>query len=358
MSEHINVFDFETLARTRIEPHAWDYISGGAEDEITLRENRAAFERVLLRPRYLVDISTRDLSTTVLGTKIPFPLLLAPTGYQTLSHPEGECETARGAGAAGIPMLLSTVSTRSLEDVARAATGPLWYQLYMMNDASINEWLVRRAERNNYRAIVLTVDVIVAGNRERDRRNELSFAQVHVDNLLARTDDAPAAIINATHYNDLPWKENLSWRDVEWLRQQTALPILVKGILTREDAEIALEHGCAGIVVSNHGGRQLDGAPASLDALPEIVDAVGSQIEIYLDSGVRRGTDILKAVALGARAVCIGRPYIWGLAVDGARGVQRVIEILKSEFDTAMALTGKRSVRELDRSVIWKPSQR
>mgnify|MGYP000020479551 CR=1 FL=1 len=353
----VNIFEFEPLARVNVEATAWDYISGGAEDEITLRENRAAFERTFLRPRYLVDISERDLSTTVLGTKIPFPLMLCPAGYQKLAHPEGECETARGASAVGIPMHLSTVATRTLEDVARVATCPLWYQLYMMNDKGINEWLVRRAERSGYRAIVFTVDAMVTGNRERDKRNELSFAALHVENLITRTDDAPDKIISATHYHELPWQENLSWRDVEWLRQRTSLPVVVKGLLTAEDALLAAEHGAAGIVVSNHGGRQLDGAPATLDVLPEIADAVGSKMEIYLDGGVRRGADILKAVALGARAVCIGRPYLWGLAADGARGVQRVIEILRAEFDMAMALTGRRNVAELDRSVIWKPGK-
>ncbi len=354
MNEPVNVFEFEAIARAHVELSAWDYIIGGAEDEITLRENRAAFERTFLRPRYLVDVSQRDLSTTILGTKIPLPLMLAPTGYQTLSHPEGECETARGAGAMGVPMLLSTVSTRAMEDVARAATGPLWFQLYMMQDEGVNEWLVRRAERNGFRAIVFTVDAMVTGNRERDRRNRLSFANVHVENLLARNEDAPATIINATHYNDLPWKENLTWRDVEWLRAKTKLPIVIKGLLTREDAHIALEHECAGIVVSNHGGRQLDGALATLDALPDIADWCGDEIEIYLDGGVRRGADILKAVALGARAVCIGRPYVWGLAADGARGVARVIELLRDELDLAMALMGIKNVAELDARVIWR----
>jgi 4-hydroxymandelate oxidase len=354
MSEPVNIFEFEALARARVEASAWDYIIGGAEDEITLRENRAAIERTFLRPRHLVDVSQRDLSTTVLGTKIPFPLLLAPTGYHTLSHPEGEVETARGAGAMGIPLMLSTVSTRTMEDVAQAATGPLWYQLYMMKDEGVNEWLVRRAERSGYRAIVLTVDLVVTGNRERDRRNALSFSHIDVQNLVARTDDAPATVVGARHYNDIPWKEDLSWRDVEWLRNKTSLPVLVKGILTGEDAQIAVEHGAAGIVVSNHGGRQLDGAPATLDVLPEVAEAVGNRVELYLDGGVRRGADIIKAVALGARAVCIGRPYIWGLAADGARGVQRVIEMFRYEFDMAMALTGKRSVADLDASVIWR----
>lgn len=354
MNEPVNVLEFEALARARMPHDTWEYICGGADDEITLRENRAAFERTFLYPRYLTDTLPRDLSTIVLGTKIPFPLLLAPTGYQMLSHPEGECETARGASKLGIPMLLSTVSTRTLEDVARAATCPLWYQLYMMEDMEVNEWLVRRAERSGYRAIVFTVDAMVTGNRERDRRNQLSFAQVHVGNLLAHTADAPASVLRATHYGDLAWKENLTWRDVEWLRAKTQLPILIKGILAYEDAQRALEYGCAGVIVSNHGGRQLDGAIASLDALPRIADTVGAAMEIYLDGGVRRGVDILKAVALGARAVCIGRPYLWGLIADGARGVTRVIEMLRDELEIAMALTGKRSVSELEARIIWR----
>src|SRR5262245_35474373 len=191
MTEPVNVFEFEALARTSVQADAREYITGGAEDAVTLRENRAAFERTFLRPRYLVDISQRDLSTTVLGIKVPFPLLLSPTGYQKLSHPEGECETARGAGAAGIPMLVSTVATCTLEDVAESATGPLFYQLYMMKDEAVNEWFVRRAERNGYRAIVLTVDVVVNGNRERDRRTRFDFANLDVRNLVAQTEDMP-----------------------------------------------------------------------------------------------------------------------------------------------------------------------
>lgn len=355
MDEPINVFDFEKRARERMNARdAWEYISGGAEDEITLRENRAAFERVLLRPRYLVDITTRDLSTTVLGTKIPFPLLLAPTAYHSLSHPEGEVETARGANPTGVPMIVSTLGTRTMEEIARAATVPLWFQLYMMADPGVNEWFVRRAERSGFRAIVLTVDVVVNANRERDRRSGFESARIDIRNVTARTDDTPGIVKNARHHQEIPWKTDLSWRDVAWLCEKTKLPVLVKGILTREDALIALEYGCAGVVVSNHGGRQLDGAIASLDALPEIADAVGDKMEIYLDSGVRRGADILKAIALGARAVCIGRPYLWGLIADGSRGVQRVIDILRAEFDTAMALTGKRAVSELDAGVIWR----
>src|SRR5581483_956937 len=355
MSEPVNVFEFEGLAEARVELAAWEYIRGGAEDEVTLRENRAAFERILLRPRVLVDVSKRDLTTTVLGTRIPLPLMLAPTAYQRLSHPEGEVETARGAGALGVPMILSTLATRTMEDVAAAATGPLWFQLYMMDDMRVNEWLVRRAEENGYRAIVFTVDLGVTGNRERERRARFELPpDMPLQSLMARMASTPDSILEAEKFGQIPWKQDLTWRDVEWLKRTTELPIVIKGVLTAEDARLAVEAGAAGIMVSNHGGRQLDTSPATIEVLPEIVEAMGNRVEIYLDGGVRRGTDIVKAVALGARAVCIGRPYLWGLAANGAAGVQRVIEILRNEFDMALILLGRRSVAELDGSVIWR----
>jgi 4-hydroxymandelate oxidase len=346
--------EFEPLARERVPVVEWVFISGGAEDEVTMGENRAAFERVFLRPRYLVDVSKRDLSTTVLGTKIPMPLILAPTAYQCMSHPDGEVATAQGAGATGTLMILSTLATKTMEEVTAAASGPMWYQIYMMQDMEFNEWAVRRAEKCGFQALVLTVDVVVAANRERDRKNGLTYAGVDVRNMLVQSEDAPECVRKVKHFMELPWKADLSWKDVEWLRSKSTLPIVVKGLLSVEDAQMAVDHGAAGIVVSNHGGRQLDGAPATLDVLPEMADAVGDKVELYLDSGVRRGADILKAVALGARAACIGRPYVWGLGADGARGVQRVIEVLRYELDTAMALTGKRTMAEVDRSLVWR----
>ena len=332
----VNVHEYETLAQSRLDANAWGFYYGGSDDEVTLHANRAAFERIRLRPRVLVDVSTCDLHTTVLGTAVPMPILVAPTGFQGLAHPEGECETARGAGLANTLMVVSTSATRTLEDVAKAATGPLWYQLYWYNYANA-ETLIRRAVAVGYRAIVLTVDSPRWGNRERARNFSL-----------------PAHLREANFEDEEVSEEqaSLTWNIVAWLRSVTSLPIVLKGILTEEDALLAVEHGVDGIVVSNHGGRQLDSVPASIEVLPEIVDAVAGHCEVYLDGGIRRGTDILKALSLGARAVLIGRPILYGLAVNGAAGVAHVLEILRSEIELAMVLTGCPSVNSVSRSLV------
>lgn len=356
MTTPVSVFDFEALARAAMEPGAWDYMDGGAADEITLRANRAAFDKLFLRPRYLVDVSQRDLSTTVLGEHIPFPLLIAPTAYQRLAHPEGEVATARGAGVLGVPMVVSTVATSTLEEVATAASAPLWYQLYCDEDPAVNEWLIRRAERSGCRALVVTIDLPVLGKRERDHRNAFDLPEGMIIRNLFASDlaDQPEDFSGAT-YSDLRFDASLTWDDIDGMRKLTSLPIVIKGILTAEDAELAVRHGAQAVIVSNHGGRQLDGAVPSLDALPEVVAAAGDRIEVYLDSGIRRGTDIVKAIALGARAVFLGRPVWWGLAAQGDVGVTRVLEILRDEFDTAMALLGKTAVSQIDASVIFHP---
>ncbi len=354
--EPVNVFEFESLARAKMEPSAFEYFAGGAEDEVTLRANRAAFEKIFLRPRYLVDVSHRDLTTNVLGQPISFPVLLAPTGYQCLAHPDGELATARAAGASGTIMVVSTVATYSLEEIAAAAR-PLWFQLYSYKDKRINERLIRRAEKAGYRALCLTIDVPVLARRERDLRNCFALPQGMQASILADMElgAAPQSAEGSSRvsYSGLVFDAALTWNDVDWMRTVTAMPLVIKGVLTPEDARLAVEHGAAGIVVSNHGGRQLDGVPAAIDALPEIVAEVGGEIEIYLDSGVRRGTDVLKALALGAKAVLIGRPFLWGLAVDGEAGVQRVLEMLRHELDTALGLVGKRSVAEIDASILF-----
>jgi 4-hydroxymandelate oxidase len=343
--EPINLNDYEALAQTRVEPIAWDFIQGGSDDEVTLRANCSAFERIWLRPRMLVNGTTCDLSTTVLGTPVSMPILVAPTAYQCLAHPEGECATAHGTGMANSLMIASTFSTRTLEDIAASASGPLWFQLYLYNNQEISAAVVRRAEAAGYRAIVLTADLPRLGNREKDTRNNFSLPS-HMNLANFPGEEAEAEEFKIA----LPFTP--TWETLDWLKTVTSLPILVKGILTAEDAHLALERGVAGIIVSNHGGRQLDSAIASIEALPEITEAVAGRCEIYLDGGIRRGTDVLKALALGARAVLVGRPAFWGLAVNGAQGVQHVLEILRTELELAMVLSGHYSLKTIDRSLV------
>jgi isopentenyl diphosphate isomerase/L-lactate dehydrogenase-like FMN-dependent dehydrogenase len=333
--EPINVFDYEALAQTRIEPMVWDYYQGGSDDEVTLRANRSAFERIRLRPRMLVDVSTIDMRTTVLGAPVSMPILIAPTAFHGLAHADGECATAQAAGQAGTLMIASTSATRSLEEVAAHASGPLWFQLYFHNRASAQE-LVVRAAAAGYRALVVTADSPRWGNKERAIRSGF------ITPVKANFTRAEEALDDVC----------VTWDALAWLRTLTDLPIVLKGLLTAEDAELAVQHGMDGIIVSNHGGRQLDGVAASIEALPEIVEAVAGRCEVYLDGGIRRGTDVLKALALGARAVLVGRPILWGLAVNGAQGVAHVLELLRAELELAMALAGRPTIASIDRSLV------
>lgn len=336
--EPVNVFDYETLAQARMEPTAWSYYSSGSDDEVTLRANRTAFERIRLLPRVLVDVSTCDMRTTVLGTPISMPILIAPTAFHCLAHPEGECATARAAGRADTLMVASTSSTRSLEDTARETSGPLWFQLYVHDHKSAEE-LVHRATAAGYGALVITVDSPRWGRKERAIRSGFRLPpHMHKANF---TDEDPAGI-----------DASLTWKTLAWLRSLTSLPIVLKGILTAEDALLAVQYEIDGIIVSNHGGRQLDSVSSSIEALPEVVQAVDGNCEVYLDGGIRRGTDILKALALGARAVLVGRPILWGLAVNGAKGVSHVLEILRAELELAMALAGRPTLNSIDRSLV------
>ncbi len=356
----INLAEYEPLARDRMEPSHWDYYQSGANDEITLRENCQAFQRIRLRPRMLVDISAVETRATVLGADVSAPILVAPMAYHKLAHAQGEAATASGAGAAGTLMCVSTMATTPLEEVAQAATGPLWFQLYVFKDRSVSESLVRRAERAGYRALVLTVDAPVLGQREPDVRNgfglppHLHLANFHGD-LAAEQAGDPGVSALAT-YAEAQFDLTLTWEALDWLRSITSLPVVVKGILTAEDAQLAVAHGAAGIVVSNHGGRQLDGVLAGIDALPEVVEAVAGRCEVYMDGGVRRGTDVLKALALGARAVLLGRPVLWALAVDGEAGVARALTLLKDELKLAMMLSGRPTLASIDRSLIARPA--
>lgn len=347
----INVDEFETLAREKLPREVYEYYVGGANDEITLRENRIAYERIKLRPRVLANVSHRDLSTNILGQYLSSPIMISPMGFQGAATPDGEKATVRAAKAAEIIMTLSMMSNVSLEDVIKETIHPLWFQLYICKDRKITESLVKRAENAGYAALVLTVDTIVLGKRERDIRNQFRLpSNLSAKNLL----DSSLGDISCetqgsslTVYTRKVLDESISWKDVKWLRGITNLPIIIKGIIRSEDASLALEYGASGIIVSNHGGRQLDTTPATIDVLPEIVDVVNKRAEVFIDGGIRRGTDIVKAIALGADAVFIGRPILWGLAVNGEQGVYQVIEILKQELDLAMALCGYSSILEL-----------
>ncbi len=330
-------------------------IAGGADGEVTLRENRAAFERIKLRPRMLVDVSTVDTSAVVLEQRVEFPILLAPTGFQGLAHPEAELATARAAAAAGTIVVVSTYSSRTLEEIAAVGDGPKWFQLCCYGDKAVTRAHLDSAAAHGYSAICLTVDVPRLGRRERDIRNRVrippealpaNFASM-VDLSAIPVDERGSAVAS---YAASLLDPSLTWQDVDWLRSVTDLPVLLKGILTAEDARLAVEHGVQAIIVSNHGGRQLDGVPATIDVLSEVVEAVEGRAEVLVDGGVRRGTDVVKALALGAKAVLIGRPYLWGLAANGEAGVTRVLRMLADEVELAMALLGCPTVSDIQRA--------
>lgn len=329
----VTVDDYERTARAKLPSDVYDYYAGGAGSEWTLRENRAAFDRWVIRPRVLVGVEERDTSTELLGTQVSFPVLVAPWAFQGLADREGEVATARAAARAGTIMILSSTSSHRVDDVATATNAPKWFQLYVYADRGFTRDLLGRAHEAGFGAVVFTVDVPFLGKRERDWRNEL---ELPVEGQGQELDFDPA----------------ISWDDLGWIREVAPVPLLIKGILTAEDARLSVEHGVDAIVVSNHGGRQLDGSPATLDALVEVVEAVEGRCPVLMDGGVRRGTDVLKALALGAEAVMVGRPVAWGLAAAGEDGVAEVLEILRHEFDLAMALSGCRSVGEIVRGLI------
>jgi 4-hydroxymandelate oxidase len=351
----LNLAEIEAAARERLTALAYEYYVGGANDEVTVRENRSAFERLALRYRVLVDVSRRSTQTSVLGQSIELPVLLAPTAFQRLACDEGEIAAARAAATAGTIMILSTASTCTIEDVG-AVPGPKWFQLYVYTDRSLTEALIARAEAAGMTAIVLTVDAPMLGRRERDLRNRFHLPDgVRLANVPSSgsvpipTGHGESGL--AIHFAS-GIDASLTWRDVEWLRSRTRLPVLIKGIVRGDDAARAIDHGAAGIIVSNHGGRQLDTAIPTIRALPEVVDAVAGRVDVLLDGGVRRGTDVIKAIALGARAVLVGRPVVWGLAAGGEAGVRRVLDLLRSEIDLAMALCGCPTVADISRDLV------
>jgi isopentenyl diphosphate isomerase/L-lactate dehydrogenase-like FMN-dependent dehydrogenase len=357
----VNLAEYETLAARRLPRAVWDYYAGGADDELTVRDNRAAYARRKLRPRVLVDVSRLDLGTTVLGIPVAAPVLIAPLAFQKMAHPHGEAGTARAAAAAGTLMIVSTLSTTRLEEVAAAAPGaPRWFQLYVYKERAVAAELARRAGDAGYRALVLTVDTPRLGRRERDLRNGFTLphglSMANFEGALAEGPDATPGASGFGTYAAANLDTALTWNAIAWLRSMSSLPVVVKGILTAEDARLAVAHGAAAIVVSNHGGRQLDGTPATLDVLAEVVDAVGGTCEVYVDGGIRRGTDVVKALALGARAVLLGRPVLWGLAHAGDAGVARVLSLLFGEIEHALALCGRPGVHALGRDLVQPSS--
>lgn len=373
--------DFRPIARQRVPKSVFDYLDGGAEGEITLRENCRIFNDVTFRPRHAVALKDCGLCTRVLGFDLSLPILLAPVGYSRLMHPGGEVAAARAAGKAGIGYILSTISGHKLEDVRRGSSGAVFYQLYLMGGRGAVEGAIERARVAGFNALVVTIDTPVSGIRERDYRNGMKelvsggpFEKIpYLPQILSR----PGWLMSYLLDGGLPGLPNVvipgkgpmplidvatalaesavTWADLRWIRELWKGPIIVKGVLTGDDARQAIDAGAAAISVSNHGGRQLDGVPASLRALPEVVEAVNGRIEVLMDGGIRRGTDIVKALCLGARAVLCGRAYAYGLAAAGEAGVERAIEILRTDLDRTLRLLGCPSVADLDRSYVNVP---
>jgi isopentenyl diphosphate isomerase/L-lactate dehydrogenase-like FMN-dependent dehydrogenase len=347
--ELINVWDYEKAAEERLPEGPYAYFAAGAGDEWTLRENIAAYRRWTLRPRILRDVTEVSTATSVLGTDIAFPMLVAPMAYQRHAHPEGECAMAQGAAEAGTIMCMSTFATSSPAEVcATAPDAPRWYQLYVFRDPGVTRSILERAVEAGFQALVLTVDAPYFGRRERDIRTGWMIPDDPVVPALAAALGGMRSTSVTEHFALV--SPSLSWKDVERVASDSGLPVLVKGVHTAEDGVLAAEHGAAGVVVSNHGGRQLDGVAATIDMLPEVVEAVGSEVEVLVDGGIRRGTDVAIALSLGARAVLVGRPVLWGLAVDGAAGARAVLELLRDELALALGLLGCTSPGELSRA--------
>ena len=354
-NDPINLYDYEARAKLVLPHNNWEFIEAGSMDEFTTRRNRSAFEDLKLRPRFLRDVQERKISTTVLGQEISMPVMVAPAGSHMIAHPDGEVGTARGAGMSNTLMMLSTSSNYSMEEVSEAASSPLWFQLYHRG-YNFTEMLVHRAEEAGFKAIVLTVDTPVASPKERDLRNR--YKREH-DLGNFRGMDASRSEISGTDETegwDVSYSPPITWRELEWLKGLTSLPLVLKGVRTAEDAHEAVESGVDGILVSTHGGRQLDMTMGAIEMVPEIVEASRGHAEVYVDSGVRRGSDVIKALALGAKAVAIGRPLFWGLAIDGADGVHGVLELLREEVDRCMAFTGQSDVEALEPGIIQIPA--
>jgi len=339
LSEIVNLFDFEQLAAEKMTKMAYEYVASGAADEFTVRWNRQALDTIKLNPTVLADVTKLDTSVSLFGHKLPYPILIAPTAFHRIMHPEGELATARGASAASTIYVVSSFTTTPIEEIAKVATQPLWFQLYVRDDRAFTKDVVQKAEAQGFRALCVAVDTPVFGARNRQRRVKFKLP-----------DD-----VNAPYMVSLgPQRIPVTWKDIEWLKSFAKIPVLVKGILNPKDADKAIQTGVSGIIVSNHSGRNLDTVSATIEALPRIAEKVNKRIPILMDGGIRRGTDVLKAIALGANAVLVGKPICFGLACGGAEGVAKVLEILRNEFELAMALTGRATIAKIDSSVIWK----
>jgi 4-hydroxymandelate oxidase len=346
----INLFEFEPIAKGRLPKLQYDYIAGGATDEISVERNRRAFESIALRPRVLAGVGEVDLSTKVMGTKVKFPVLIAPCGGHKKAHPDGEVATYRAAASSGTILAVSANSNTSFEDLAKAASGSLWMQMYPFREREVARSWIRRAKECGYQALCITLDSAWPSKRERNIRN--SYERRGTINYSGSAAERPASTERRPRGAESD--PAASWKDLEWIKSETDLPIVAKGIMTGEDAELCAQIGIEAVIVSNHGGRGLDGTLATIEVLPEVVAAAKGRMDVLLDGGIRRGTDVVKALALGAKAVCIGRPLFWGLAVDGEQGVSRVLEILREEMEITMARCGKPNVESIDSSVVAK----
>ncbi len=339
LSKIINLFDFEKMAEGKMTKMAYEYVASGAADEFTVRWNRQAFDALKINPNVLNDVSKLDTTITLFGQKLAYPILIAPTAFHKIMHPEGELATAKGAGKAKAIYVVSSYTTTPLEEIKKVASESLWFQLYVRDDKEFTKNIVQKAEELGFRALCITVDTPVSGARNRQERVKFKLP----DGL-----NAPYA--NGAFTQKMP----LTWKEMEWLISFAKIPVLLKGILNPDDADKAIKIGASGIIVSNHSGRNLDTVPATIEALPRIVESVNKRIPILMDGGIRRGTDVLKAIALGANAVLVGKPVCFGLASAGAEGVTKTLEILRAEFEMAMALTGRATIASIDQSLIWK----
>jgi 4-hydroxymandelate oxidase len=341
--------DVEAAARSQMSESVYNFVAGGAADELTIRWNREKFRELRLQERILNDVSNLDCSTTIFGQRLSMPILLAPTANHRLVHPDGELATARGAGMAGATMVLSSGANTSIEDVMRVATQPVWFQLYVAKDRGLAKALIQRVEAAGAKVLCVTVDSPLDGPRNRQNRTPIVYPPgVGHPHYVGITE--PATVVTLDDVR----AQVLLWKDIEWIRSLTKMPMVLKGIMNGPDAELAVKAGADGVIVSNHGGRCLDTQPATIEALPRVVKQVKGRVPVMVDGGIRRGTDVVKALALGASAVQIGRPYVYGLAVGGAEGVAHVIKVLRQELLLAMAVLGRRTIASLDRTTLWE----